>query len=139
MTTELWYLFLSSVLLAVMWIPHVVGQVTSAGLLTPDEYKRLRDPAQFPDWVRRADRAHQNMVEQFGAFAGLVIVAQFAGVSTPVTALAAALFFWARVVHAIVFVAGVGFLMIRTVIFTIAWLALMAIAWEIFVNAGGTA
>lgn len=136
MTTELWYLFLSSVLLAVMWIPHIVGQVTNAGLLKPEDYRHLRDPGQFPDWVRRADRAHQNLVEQFGAFAGLVVVAQFAGVSTAATALAAAVFFWARIAHAIVFVAGISFLMIRTVTFTIAWLAVMVLAWEILVNAG---
>lgn len=135
MTTELWYLFLSSILLAVMWMPHIIGQVVNAGLPTPEDYRHLRDPKQFPDWVRRADRAHQNLVEQFGAFAGLVVVAQFSGIATATTALAAAVFFWARLAHAIVFVAGLGFLMIRTVIFTVAWLALMVFAWEIFVNA----
>ena len=135
MTTELWYLFLTSILLAVMWIPHIIGQVTTQGLLNAEDYKRLRDQASFPDWVRRANRAHVNLVEQFGAFAGLVVVAHLADISTETTAVAAAVFFWARIVHAIVFIWGIPWLMARTVIFTIAWLALMVFAWQIFVNA----
>ena len=135
MTIELWYLFLSSVLLAVLWIPHIIGQVASVGLLTATDYRELRVQSQFPAWVRRANRAHINLVEQYGAFAGLIVVAHLSGVSTAVTAFAAATFFWARVAHAVVFVAGFGFLMIRTVIFTIAWLAVMLIAWEILINA----
>ena len=33
----------------------------------------------LPAWVRWADRAHVNLVEQFAAFAGLVVVAHLAG------------------------------------------------------------
>ena len=130
MTTELWYLFLSSVLLAAMWIPHIIGQVTNAGLLTAEDYRRLRDPRQFPDWVRRADRAHQNLVEQFGAFAGLIVVAQFAGIATATTALAAAVFFWARVAHAVVYIAGVPY--VRAVAFVVSLGGLFDIARELF-------
>jgi len=136
MSTELWYLFLSSVLLAVMWIPHIIGQVINAGLLSRDDYKQLRDAKQFPDWVRRSDRAHMNLVEQFGAFAGLVVVAHLIGLSNETTALAAAVFFWARVVHAVVFVSGFSWLMLRTAVFTVSWLAVMVLAWQILVNSG---
>ena len=79
MTTELWYLFLTSVLLTVLWIPHIIGSVQTAGPLTPEEY-RIGRHVEFPHWVRRADRAHINLVEQFGAFAGLVVVAHWTGV-----------------------------------------------------------
>lgn len=135
MTTELWYLFLSSVLLAVLWIPNIAGQVMNGGLLTPEDYRKLRNIDDYPDWVRRANRAHINLVEQFGAFAGLILVAHLAGVSNGATQLAAAMFFWARIAHAIVFISGFGQLMARTVIFTIAWLALLVIAWQIVAGA----
>lgn len=136
MTTELWYLFLTSVLLSVLWIPNIVGQVSTKGMLTPDDYRHLRNIDDFPDWVRRANRAHVNLVEQFGAFAGLVIVAHLANVHNSWTALAAGVFFWARILHAIVFIAGVTQVMARTIIFTIAWLSLLVLAWQILVNAG---
>jgi uncharacterized MAPEG superfamily protein len=134
MTTELWYLFLTSVLLAVLWIPYIAGSVMTAGLLTPEEY-RVGRHVDFPHWVKRADRAHVNLVEQFGAFAGLVVVAQFLNIHNAATAWCAAIFFWARIVHAIVYISGFGRFMARTAIFTIAFLALLVYAWEIFVNA----
>ncbi len=135
MTTELWYLFLTSVLLALLWIPYIIGQVQVNGLLTPKDYKQLRDSAGLPDWVRRANRAHLNMVEQFGAFAGLVIVAHLAGISTSVTVIAAAVFFFARLVHAVIFIAGVSQFSARTIVFTVGWLALMVFAVQILLNA----
>lgn len=136
MTTELWYLFLSSVLLAIMWIPHIAGQVFHNGMLRPEEYRTLRDPDAAPDWVRRANRAHVNLVEQFGAFAGLVVVAHLAGIANPMTAWCAAAFFWLRLAHAVVMISGLALLRLRTVIFTLAWATLMVFAWQIFVNAG---
>jgi uncharacterized MAPEG superfamily protein len=134
MTSELWYLFLTSVLLTVLWIPYIAGSMMTAGLLTPEEY-RVGRHVDFPHWVKRADRAHVNLVEQFGAFAGLVVVAQFLNIHNAATAWCAATFFWARIVHAIVYISGFDRFMARTVIFTIAFLALVVFAWEIFVNA----
>jgi MAPEG family len=80
MTAELWYLFLTSILLAVMWIPTIVGQTKTAGPLSAEEYRTGRN-VEFPHWVNRANRAHLNLVEQFGAFIGLVVVAHSAGIS----------------------------------------------------------
>jgi uncharacterized MAPEG superfamily protein len=138
MTTELWYLFLTSVLLTVLWIPFVVGSVKSFGPLQPEEYRFGRN-VEFPHWVRRANRAHVNLVEQFGAFAGLVVVAHLANIHNAATVWCAALFFWIRVLHAIVYISGFDRFRTRTVLFTIAFLALVVYAWEIFANMPATA
>ena len=92
MPTELLYLFLTSVLLALMWIPHIIGQVRFAGPLQAEEYVTLREPATH-NYIKRSNRAHVNLVEQFGAFAGLVVIAHLLQVSTELTAGAAAVFF----------------------------------------------
>ncbi|MDA0239582.1 MAG: MAPEG family protein, partial [Proteobacteria bacterium] len=131
MSTELLYLFLTSLLLTVLWIPHVIGQVTQIGMLEAEEYVTLRDTSGAPHWVHRANRAHVNLVEQFGPFAGLVLVAHAVGVSTELTVISATVFFWARVVHAIVMIAGWSFIRIRTMIFTVSFAALLLLAWEI--------
>lgn len=136
MTTEIWYLFLTSMLLAVLWIPFIAGQVSAVGVLTSDDYKNLRDVDTMPAWIRRANRAHVNLVEQFGAFAGLVVVAHLTNVSTTATALAAAVFFWSRIAHAVVMITGIGVVMLRTLIFSVAWACLMVIGWEILTKAG---
>ena len=134
MTTELWYLFLTSILLAVMWIPTIVGQAMTAGPLTAEEYKAGRKIDNFPHWVKRANRAHLNLVEQFGAFAGLVVVANAAGISNGITGACAAIFFWARIAHAATYFSGTALLRVRTVVFTVAFLALLVFAWQIFAN-----
>ena len=135
MTPELTYLFLSALLLAVAWIPHIVGQVMVGGLLTVDDYKNLREQSDFPAWVRRANRAHINLVEQFGAFAALVLMAHTLDVTSSTMVLAAAVFFWARIAHFVVFMSGIGILMARTLIFTVAWLAIMVFAWGLWQGA----
>ncbi len=52
MSPELGYLFLTTLLLTVLWIPHIIGQVTSKGLLSADDYRMLRDNSDLPAWVR---------------------------------------------------------------------------------------
>lgn len=135
MTPELWYLFYTTILLTVLWIPHIIGQVMTTGLLTSEDYKNLREQSQFPAWVRRANRAHINLVEQYGAFAGLVVIAHLAGVTNGMTVLCCAVFFWARIVHAIVMLAGIGVVMLRTLVFTVAFLALLVFGWQILMAA----
>jgi uncharacterized MAPEG superfamily protein len=127
MKTELLYLLLTAILTGVLWIPVVIGYVTSRGPLTPESYK-VAPTSPLPDWVNRANRAHLNAVEGFAPFAAVVLIAQATGVSTPVTAACAAVYFYARVVHAVVHISGFGRLMARTVVFTIAWIAFITFA-----------
>lgn len=133
MTTELFYLFLSTVLLGVLWIPYIYGQATKVGPLQPKEYVEGRH-AEVPHWVRRADRAHINLVEQYGAFAGLVFIAHLAGVHDAVTVWCAAIFFFARIAHAVIYIAGVSVFMARTMVFLVAFLTLVVYAIDIFVS-----
>ena len=135
MTTELTYLFLTSLFLTLAWIPHIVGQVMVQGLLTPNDYTNLREQSDFPAWVRRANRAHVNLVEQFAAFAALVLMAHVLEVSTATTAMAAAVYFWSRVAHFVVFIAGVTVLMARTVIFSVSWVAILVLAAAVWSGA----
>ncbi len=124
-------MLLSSILLAALWIPYIVGVVKFEGQLTPEDYINVPENENSPVWVKRANRAHINMVEQFGAFAGLVLVANAAQVSTTATATAAAVFFWARIVHAIIMLSGFSKFSARTLSFVMAFLSLLVIAFEI--------
>jgi uncharacterized MAPEG superfamily protein len=130
MTRELLYLTLTAVLTGMLWIPVVVGYVTSRGPLKPVDY-RTAPTAPLPDWVNRANRAHLNAIESFAPFAAVVLVAQAAGISTPTTQMAAAAYFYARTAHAVVHITGVGLFRARTVLFTIGWVAFIAFAIEV--------
>jgi uncharacterized MAPEG superfamily protein len=127
MKTELFYLLLTAILTGVLWIPVVIGYATSRGPLKPEHYK-VAPTSPLPDWVNRANRAHLNAVENIAPFAAVVLVAQASGISTATTVTCAAIYFWARLVHAIVHISGFGLLMARTIAFTVGWLAFMVYA-----------
>jgi uncharacterized MAPEG superfamily protein len=82
MKTELFYLLLTAILTAVLWIPVVIGYVASRGILTPATY-RVAPTSSLPDWVNRANRAHLNAVENLAPFAAVVLIAHATGVSSP--------------------------------------------------------
>ncbi len=138
MTTELSYLMLTAILTGVLWIPAVLGQVASRGMLTPDDYVTL-PTSPLKDWAIRANRAHINAVENFAQFAAVVIVAHLLGYNTGLTAACAAIFFWARLAHAVIFIAGVKQLMARTLLFTVSWAAWLVMTLAVLFGATGGA
>lgn len=127
MKSELLYLLLAAILTGVLWIPVVIGYATTRGSLRPEDY-RVAPTSPLPAWVNRANRAHQNAVENIAPFAVVVLIAYAVGLSTPTTQACAAVYFYARLVHAVVHISGFGLLMARTVAFTIAWAAFMVYA-----------
>jgi len=73
----------------------------------------------------RAQRAHRNMLESLVLFAALVLVAQAAGKANAATALGAEIFFWARLVYAIVYLVGIPWL--RTGVWAVGLAGLVVI------------
>ncbi|MEL7544857.1 MAG: MAPEG family protein [Pseudomonadota bacterium] len=132
MTAELYWLALTSLLAATLWIPFVIGigQSNADGDL-PQNFNRPPDLRARPAWVHRAYRAHLNMIEQLVPFAVLVLIAHVAGVSNGVTQLTAAAFFWLRVAHALVMIPNIRAFPLRPVIFTLGWIATLVMGWQV--------
>jgi uncharacterized MAPEG superfamily protein len=128
MTTDLKYLAFTAMLTAALWIPYVVCQVMTNGFLAPANYV---DPTSrpVPLWGKRADRAYLNAVEVFAPFAALVVVANIAGKANAMTAFWAMCFFWLRLAHAVVYLLAVPY--VRTLIFTLGFVAVAGIFWEL--------
>ena len=105
----------------------MIGYVTGRGPLKPEDYK-VAPTAPLPDWVNRANRAHLNAVENLAPFAVVVLIAQAIGFSSALTAICAAVFFYARLAHALFHLSGFSLLMARTVAFTVGWLAFIIFA-----------
>ena len=127
MTTELFYLLLTALLTGLLWIPVVIGYVTARGVLTPATY-RVAPTAPLPDWVNRAQRAHLNAVENFAPFAAVVLIGHAVGVHGAITTGCAAVYFFARLAHAVVHISGFGRFKARTLLFTVAWVAFVVYA-----------
>jgi len=108
MTPELMYLVWSAALTFVLVLIAVSGATFQVGL--PKLAGNRESLPEMSGWAGRAARAHRNMLESLVLFAVLVLVAQLAGVRNSMTLLGAQLFFWGRLAHAIVYIAGIPWL-----------------------------
>jgi uncharacterized MAPEG superfamily protein len=75
--------------------------------------------------------AHANAVENLVVFATLVLTANAIGISSIVTVTACAVYFWARLAHAVVYTFGTPVL--RTLCFAICFMAQVVLGLAIFV------
>ena len=99
-------LLLWAVLLAfVQMLIAVTGATMQVGLPLLAGNREALTPC--TGWAGRAARAHHNMLESLVLFAALVLIAAVVGKTNAMTLLGAQLFFWARLVYAVVYLAGI--------------------------------
>jgi uncharacterized MAPEG superfamily protein len=132
LTPELFFLTLAVLATALMWVPYVVARVLSRGL---GRTLANPDPSHppLPAWAQRARQAHANAIENLAVFAPLVLVAHAVGVTTPATVFAAQLYLGARLVHYVVYAAGVP--AVRTVAFLCGVAAMLVFAQVLLARA----
>lgn len=123
LSTDLMYLAWSAALAGILWVPYIVERVLNQGLVQAVGYPE--NPAEPATWAKRAQRAHLNLLENLPIFAALVLVAHVAGAADETTALGATLFFWGRVVQAVVMLLGVPW--VRTLAFVVSWLGMVMV------------
>src|SRR5262249_57631554 len=105
----LWMVVRSAGLCLVLPLPYGVARTTTRGGTAWAFGNREGDFA-FPAWAGRAERAHRNLIENLAPFAILVLVAHLTGKANATTALGAELFFLGRLLHAILYIAGIIYL-----------------------------
>lgn len=129
MTKEFMWLTLTVVLTGVLWIPYILDRVKVRGLMGAMANPSRNDKAQSP-WAQRLYFAHTNAVDNLVIFAPLVLILDSQGHSTRSTVIACAVYFWARLAHAIVYTLGVPVL--RTLAFAVGFLAQAALVLAVF-------
>jgi uncharacterized MAPEG superfamily protein len=129
MSKEFFWLMLTIVMTGLMWIPYILDRAAVRGLTGAMGNPSPADKPQSP-WAQRMMAAHDNTVENLVLFAPLVIVAHELEISNSATVAACAVYFWARLAHFIVYALGVPVL--RTLCWTVSWLALAALVLAIF-------
>ena len=128
MSPDLKYLLFSvvlafvQVLIAAMAAQGQVGLASLAG--NRDSLPELTGIA------GRAKRAHLNMIENLVLFTALVLIAAAAGKANAATAMGAAIFFWARLAHAIIYLIGIPWL--RTLAWAVSVIGMIIIAVQLF-------
>jgi uncharacterized MAPEG superfamily protein len=125
MTRELFWLTLTVILTGLLWVPYVLNRIMVRGVSGAMANPSRTDKPQA-EWANRLMFAHDNAVENLIVFAPLVLILNAADVSTPTTVLACAVYFWSRVVHLIVYTAGLPVL--RTLAFMVGFAAQAVLA-----------
>jgi uncharacterized MAPEG superfamily protein len=129
MSKELLWLTLTVVLTGLLWIPYIIDRAQVRGLWAALDNPKPGDTPQSP-WAMRLYFAHSNAVENLVVFAPLVLILDSLNVSTWATVIACAVFFWARLAHAILYALGVPVL--RTIAFTVGFLCQVVLVLAIF-------
>lgn len=133
MQTAYYYLALSGILTLLLWTPYILARVFVWGIPTfinnyPDKFPQEQPTP--PLWAARAQRAHLNMVETMPAFVAVIIASGVIAPQAEYSAIAlwAQVFFFARVVHAAVYILGIPFL--RTPVYLVSWAAILMIGFK---------
>lgn len=125
MTPELYWTVLTTLLTSLLWVPHIMQRIFEL-----KSYEAFRDPRHDVDtkapWAQRAIRAHTNAVENLVVFSILALTVNALGAGTPLTALAAVVFFFARLAHYVFYVTGTPWL--RTPMFLVGFACQLAMA-----------
>jgi uncharacterized MAPEG superfamily protein len=127
MSPELKYLLFSvlltfvQVLIAAAAANQVVGLTALAG--------NRDDVPVMSGFAGRATRAHLNMLENMVLFSALVLIAVVAQKTNATTAMGALIFFWARLVYAVIYLIGVPWL--RTLAWFVSVIGMAMVAWPL--------
>jgi uncharacterized MAPEG superfamily protein len=109
------------VLIAAASASQVVGLATLAG--------NREGLGELTGFAGRARRAHLNMIQNMVLFAALVLIAAVANKANATTAMGALIFFWARLVYALIYLLGVPWL--RTVAWVVSVVGMGLIAGQL--------
>lgn len=128
MTAELYWLTLTAVMTGLFWAPYILNRIAVRGLIPALGNPSSSDKPHAP-WAERAILAHKNAVENLVVFAALILTAQAVGATGGMIETAAMVYFFARLVHYIVYT--LGMLGVRTLAFATGWLCQMAIGLSV--------
>jgi uncharacterized MAPEG superfamily protein len=129
MSTELYWLTLTVILTGLLWVPYILDRIVVRGLMGAMVNPAPTDAPQSP-WAQRLQKAHYNAVENLVIFATLVLILAVQQHATMSTAIACAVYFWARLAHAVIYMLGIPVL--RTLSFAVGFLAQIALVLAVF-------
>jgi uncharacterized MAPEG superfamily protein len=129
MSREIFWLVCTVILTGILWIPYILDRIKVRGLMGAMDNPKPGDTPQSP-WALRLYFAHTNAVENLVIFAPLVLILDSYQISTPTTAIACAVYFWARLAHVIVYTMGLR--VFRTLAFTVGFIAQVTLVLAVF-------
>lgn len=132
LSSELYWLTLNVILTALMVMPYAAYRLNKLGGLVQVFKTPLPGDTPFDEaWAHRAYRAHMNAFEGIALFAPLAIAVHLAGIGNEITAMACAVYFWARLIYAPLYYFEVPYL--KTTAWSIGLTATLVLAYQLLV------
>ena len=128
LTTELYWLTLTVLMTALMWVPYIVNRVIEQGIGFALWDPRGETKTKIA-WAERMAHAHTNAVENLIIFSPLVLILHLTHLNNALTAMACTVYFFSRLTHYIVFSLGIPLLRVFT--FMISVVAQLILAFTI--------
>jgi len=132
MTPDLWILLCLALLTEILTLPPLVARVSVDGGIRWIFYNRDTVLEGVSPWGCRAVRAHHNLADNLAMYAAVIGIAYVTGAANGVTFVAGVALLIARVLHAVVYIAGIPYL--RTALFAIAQFAMLVYVWQIIIH-----
>jgi len=128
MNTELFWLTMTILATAILWLPYIINRIIEHELL-PALRNPNRDERPKAEWANRLMYAHENAVENLVVFTPLVLMVHILGLTNDTTALACMIYFFTRIAHVMLYTLGIPYL--RTLAFFIGFLMQMQLGFII--------
>ena len=119
MSVELYWMSLTLLATALFALPYVVERLVRRGIAGTLANPPAQDSSAA--WAERAKRAHYNAIENIAVFAPAAIAVVLLQRQNGMTATACEVFFFARVLHYLVYTLGIP--VARTLSYLVAWVA----------------
>ena len=119
MTAELYWLTLTVFMTALFWVPYILDRLAVRGVVPAITDTKPETGGPHSLWAQRAIKAHENAVENLVIFVPAVLIAHLLNISTAATKMAVVVYFFARLIHFFVYLAGIP--VARTLAFTVGW------------------
>ena len=134
MNTSLFWLTLTALATAFMWVPYILNAMMVRGVMgamgNPGP-----DDKPLASWAARAKAAHTNAAENIGVFAALVLAARWVAPDAAVVASAAMIYFYTRIAHYFIYMFGIP--VARTFSFVIGFACQIVIGLQILNHISG--
>jgi len=134
-TEALYWLVLSAIATLFFAVPYVMERIGRVGFMAALGYSNygtggFDQPEEQPtSWAKRAHAAHRNALESLPVLAAFVLTSHVTGLAVATVALAAKIYFFARLGHYLTYLLGIPVL--RTLSFFLALGCLLAMGFAL--------
>lgn len=128
MTVELTYLAAATLLTLLIRVAWMLNKVQIRGLGVVVGYPKESKP--LSEWGHRLWVAHEDAIQSLVTFAILVIIVQLSKVADQSTAVAAAVYFWARLLHVFAYIFALRW--VKTIAFLSGFFSQLWLVWIVF-------